>query len=334
MWQQMICVVLLAISPLLTPVPVISPAPAVLFLPGDLADAVSPAFTTDGNTVYFMRGTEQGAAVMMSRRERGHWTKPVAASFSGRWRDGDPAMAPDGSYLIFASNRPASGEGAPIDAVHNGQRLAGMGMNLWRVDRKGDGWSEPVRLPDAVNTCNSTFAPSIAADGSVYYIGCAADGVLRPLRAAYENGHYQAAYAVAVGDKEATIRDVAIAPDRSFMVFSIKRAAHAPYRLAIAFHTAGNWSEPQDLGDAINGATPNMGSQLGCDHRTLYFSSSRDLPAGTAPNDNHDDHLWRVSLTPWLAARGLNPAPAAGCDAGDADDTSSGTVAETATLPH
>ncbi|MDR3443944.1 MULTISPECIES: PD40 domain-containing protein [unclassified Dyella] len=308
MWQQMICVVLLAISPLMAPLPADPPVPA-LFLAGDLGDSASPAFTPDGGTVYFMRGTDKGAAVMVSHRINGQWSAPMPAPFSGHWRDGDPSMAPDGSYLLFTSNRPAAPDGQPIDAVHNGKVLTGQGLNLWRVDRKGDGWSEPVRLPATVNTCNSSFAPSIAADDSIYYIGCAPDGVIRPLRATHENGQYQASYAVAVGDKDAQVRDVAIAPDRSFMVFSIRHDPKQPYRLAIAFHTAHNWSEPQDLGDTVNGGTHSMGSQLGCDHRTLYFSSDRALPASEpAHGVTSDDHIWRVSLTPWLAAHGL-PSP-------------------------
>ena len=314
MWQQMICVVLVLISPLIT----VSPGAPTLFIPGDHGDAVSPAFTPDGDTVYFMRGSDQGASVMVSRRVKGQWSAPVVAPFSGHWRDGDPSMAPDGSFLVFASNRPATRDGQPIDAVRNGKVFKGQGMNLWRVDRKGDGWSEPVRLPDAVNTCNSTFAPSIAQDGSIYYIGCAPDGVLRPLHAAYENGHYTAPYVVAVGDQRAQIRDVAIAPDRSFMVFSIKVDPRQPYRLAIAFHTAQNWSEPQDLGDAVNGGTHSMGSQLGCDHRTLYYSSDRAMPPdGSAPAAKGEDHIWRISLLPWLEAHGESaPAAPSACTAG------------------
>ena len=319
MWQQMICVVLVAISPLLAPQPAApSTSSPSVFLPGDLADSSSPAFTPDGDTVYFMRGTNQGATVMESHRVNGQWSAPVAAPFSGRWRDGDPSMSPDGTFLLFVSNRPAKPDGQPIDAVRNGKVLAGQGLNLWRVERKGQGWGEPMRLPDTVNTCASSFAPSVAADGSVYYIGCATDGTLRPLRAAFENGHYQTPYVLTVGDKDAQIRDVAIAPDRSFMVFSIRHDPKQPYRLAIAFHTADNWSMPQDLGDAVNGGTHNMGSQLGCDHRTLYFSSDRRLPPDTAAQDPKgnasDDHIWRVSLTPWLAAHGeTDPAPAPSC---------------------
>lgn len=285
------------------------PAPTI-FAPDSIpgaADDGAAAFTPDGATVYFMRGTDS-FTLMESHRIGGGWSTPRVAPFSGRWRDLDPAMAPDGSFLLFVSNRPAAPGSQPLDAVHAGKRHAGRGMNLWRVDRRGDGWSAPVRLPDIVNRCSMTFAPSIAADGSIYFIGCAApDDSLRLMRALYRNGSYQTPYVVALGDADAQIRDPAIAPDRSFIVVSIKHAAQQPYRLAIAFHTAAGWSAPRDLGDSVNAGKHSMGSQLGPDRHTLYFYSDRRLPPSdpraAAAWNNGDDHIWQLSLAAWLDAR-------------------------------
>lgn len=271
------------------------------------ADDGAAAFTPDGATVYFMRGTGDGSTLMASHRRNGRWSTPAPAPFSGRWRDLDPAMAPDGSFLLFASNRPATPGGPPLDAVHAGKRYPGHGMNLWRVDRQGDHWGTPVRLPAVVNRCSLIGAPSIAADGSLYFIGCAGPhGDFTLLRSAYRNGQYETPRAVALGDADATIRDPAIAPDGSFIVVSIKHAAHQPYRLAIAFRTPDGWSAPQDLGDTVNRGTESMGAQLGPDRRTLYFYSDRravGTQAKAAWNNGHD-HIWQVSLAPWLDAHG------------------------------
>lgn len=282
---------------------------ATIFAPGSIAgdaDDGAAAFTPDGATVYFMRGTDS-FTLMTSRRIDGRWSTPRPAPFSGQWRDLDPAMAPDGSYLLFVSNRPATRGGQPIDAVHAGKRRAGEGMNLWRVDRQGDGWGAPVRLPDVVNACSMTFAPSVAADGSVYFIGCTAGDKLGLLRSTYRSGHYLAPVEVPLGDASTTIRDPAIAPDGSFMVVSAKRDAQQPYRLAIAFRTPHGWSAPLDLGNSVNGGKHSMGAQLGPDHRTLYFYSDRRLPPSdpdsAAAWNNGDDHIWQVSLAPWLDAR-------------------------------
>ena len=296
-----------AIGAVASPATVPAAMPAV-FAPGVIAgdaDDGAAAFGPDANTVVFMRGTDS-FTLMQARRTDGRWSTPVVAPFSGRWRDLDPSMAPDGSFLLFVSNRPVS-EGAPaLDAVSAGTRRAGQGMNLWRVDRRGDGWGTPVRLPDVVNACPMTFAPSVAADRSVYFIGCAADGGLHLLRSVVRDGRYLAPYAVALGDAGMQIRDPAIAPDRSFIVVSTKREAREPYRLAIAFHTPAGWSALQDLGDTVNGGKHSMGAQLGPGGRTLYFYSDRRMPPSSPDHaaawNNGDDHIWQVSLAPWLAA--------------------------------
>jgi len=288
-----------------------SSSAATIFAPDAIAGTANDgaaAFTPDGATVVFMRDTGSGSTLMESRREHGRWSVPHAASFSGHWHDLDPSMAPDGSFLLFVSNRPATPGGPPIDAVRAGKRRAGQGMNLWRVNRQGSGWSEPVRLPDTVNLCSLVSSPSIAADGSIYFIGCAGpNGDFKLLQSPYRDGHYATPHVVALGETDATVRDPAIAPDGSFMVVSIKHAAQEAYRLAIAFRTSGGWTAPRDLGDTVNSGE-SMGAQLGPDHRTLYFYSDRRLPASD-PNaaatwNNGAGHIWRVSLAPWLDAHG------------------------------
>lgn len=159
----------------------------VIFAPGVISDgnSLSPAFTPAGDTVYFMRLAGDGSTLMESRRVGGKWSAPRPAPFSGKWRDMDPA----------------------------------------------------------------------------------------------------------------------IAPDRAFIVVSIRYEAQAPYRLAISFHSEGGWTAPLDLGDAVNGGTHNMGAQLGCDRRTLYYYNDR--PTGpAAPAKDAPDNIWAVSLAPWLRAHG------------------------------
>lgn len=324
--KTLISAILLALAPLaamsnaapFTTAPDPIPATPAIFPPGAIAgdaDDGAAAFSPDGNTVVFMRSTD-GSTLMQSHRADGRWTTPTVAPFSGRWRDLDPAMAPDGSYLLFVSNRPVSPGAPPLDAVSSGKRRVGQGMNLWRVDRRGGGWGTPVRLPDIVNACSMTFAPSVAADGSVYFIGCAADGGLHLLRSVQQDRHYLAPFAVALGDAGMRIRDPAIAPDRSFIVVSTKREEGEPYRLAIAFHTPAGWSALQDLGDAVNGGKHSMGAQLGPDGRTLFFYSDRRMPPSSSDHaaawNNGDDHIWQISLAPWLDAHAAGAVPASG----------------------
>lgn len=288
-----------------------------VFAPGTISGPLGeacPAFTPDGNTVYF----DVGSMILVSHRVHDVWSKPEVAPFSGQWLDHDPTMAPDGSYLVYVSNRSVAGDGKPLDATVQGKVRPGKGGNLWRVDRKGNGWGDPVHLPAAVNASDRTYAPSIAADGSVYFIRPGNDGKFHIFISAYRNGAYQPAEQVAVGDPTAQTHDPAIAPDQSFMVFNSNDADKTDMGgFYIAFRDGDHWGKPIDLGETINGK-PGQWSQWGAhlspDHRTLYYTSDRTEPTSYPRTleqaraqlarmqswDNGNDNIWTVSLAPWL----------------------------------
>lgn len=62
---------------------------------------------------------------------------------------------------------------------------------MWQVKRLGDGWGKPEPLPAEVNASDATFAPSVAADGSLYFMHPEpATGKFRLFRSACRHGHY------------------------------------------------------------------------------------------------------------------------------------------------
>ena len=283
-----------------------------IFAPGAISGPAGIdclTFAPDGNTVYFDQQAGWNGFIMESHRVGKGWSTPQIASFSGQWQDHDPAIAPDGSFLVYTSNR-ADVAGGP--AVHGG--------HLWRVDRRGDGWSAPVRLPDAVNDATSIYAPSVAANGDVYYQRRdEPEHEFHLYRTAWRDGRYQAPQRLALGDPAAHELDPAIAPDQSFMVFDANYAGKdKPDRLYIVFREGDGWSRPVDLGEAVNRYEP-WGSHLGPDARSLYFTSNytakTSYPRSSAQAradlarmrawDNGNNHIWRVSLAPWLDARHL-----------------------------
>jgi hypothetical protein len=286
------------------------PATPEIFSPGVISGPAkedSAAFTPDGNTIFFDRAQWPNAVIMVSHRAHGAWSQPQIAPFSGQWLDHDPAMAPDGSFLVYASSRPASDGGEPVKGAGN----------LWRVNRQKDGWSAPVRLPDTVNASTKTYAPSIAGDGSVYFQQWDEQtSQFHIWRSQQRDGTYLAAVRVALGDNVHEL-DPAIAPDESFIVFDANDPAKPDHdRLFIAFREGDHWGKPTDLGDAVNARNNPWGAHLGADHRTLYFSSERTLPI-TFPRsreqaekdlarmqawDNGNENIWSVSLAPWLDA--------------------------------
>jgi hypothetical protein len=91
--------------------------------------------------------------------------------------------------------------------------------NLWRVDRVGSGWGQPVRLPDTVNIGESIWKPSIAANGNLYFVSIDGKGRKRLYSSHWKDGAYSQAQALAFSDGDTLDVDPEIAPDESFLVF-------------------------------------------------------------------------------------------------------------------
>lgn len=230
----------------------------------------SPALAPDGKTVFFNRTIDRTKSIMISRRSGGRWTPPEPAPFSGRWLDQDPAVSPDGSFLVFSSNRPVSGQNDSVVFREGGKEYRG--ANLWKVERHGDGWGTPVWLGPAVNGGTLVVAPSIAANGALYFIQ-RVDGAMHIFRSAYQHGAYLPAVRVALGDSTQPTHDPAVAPDESFLVFDYGKSTNGLGRLCIAYREGDHWSAPHDLGDEVNRDNP-WGTHLGPDHRTVYVTGS------------------------------------------------------------
>lgn len=295
-------------------------APTV-FAPGVVSGPAhdsAPAFTPDGATLYFQRSSSEGATILETHREGDGWSQPRVAPFSGTWSDLEPSLSPDGRFLVFISNRPAQPGGALLDGDYNGQHHAGHGGNLWRVDREGDGWGTPWRLPDAVNGSNATFATSVVADGSVYFMHPSGDtGKFHLYRSQYRDGTYMAPEPLPFSSSDAfSDVDPAVAADESFMVFGSGREPARGMDLFIVLREGGHWGTPQHMGDVVNAAGSDAEPRLGPDGCTLYFSSERTVPihyprdpAQAARDldriqswDNGQYNIWRTSLAPWVPA--------------------------------
>ncbi|MGH8199027.1 MAG: hypothetical protein ACREVO_01455 [Steroidobacteraceae bacterium] len=316
-------------------------APRV-FSPGVISGPANDAaatFTPDGRTVYFFRNNGDDYDIMTSRFDGKRWSQPKIAPFSGHWRDLEPAMAPDGSYLIFASSRPIDGSGKPIDGHWGGQLHPGRGGHLWRVNRRGAGWSAPFLLPVTVNRFDSTFSPAIAADGSLYFMAATGSGGHFQLYCSpFEGGQYQRPELLPFSAGQYGGVDPAVAPDQSFIVFASGRPpapVHVSY-VFVAFRNNGHWQDPIPLGPAVNGLGSIDELRLGPDGHTLYLTSNYVMAPGypktTAASvaglqsmqswNDGNDNIWEVDLAPWLQrVEPPRPVTLNGIIHSDSDDT-------------
>lgn len=143
------------------------PARPRLFAPGVVNTGLVTrdiAMTPDGSEIYFCQALPGYAQAVICRTmwRDGAWTGPEVAPFSGSsdWVDLEPAISPDGRHFFFYSTRPHPGGGEDP-------------QDLWRMQRVGDGWSEPRPLGPPVNTEAPEFFPSLDRDGNLYF--CRAD---------------------------------------------------------------------------------------------------------------------------------------------------------------
>jgi Tol biopolymer transport system component len=291
------------------------PAPEI-FAPGVIsgpANDGSPTFSPDGKTLYFTRSTAAWGVILESREIGGKWSEPVVAPFSGEWRDSSPGFSPDGSFLVFVSLRPEKIPGP-------GEKITSVRANLYRVKRSEAGWSEAERLPDAVNIGNAIWKPSVAADGTIYFVSIDAQGGKRLYRSRLKDGIYQQAEPLSFSDGTTADVDPEIAPDGSFLVFcSSGRVKDDPRdHLYIVRRSGDGWGAVTAMryaGDMVTtDDEPHLG---GVDRRTVYFSSDRAVPVKFPRTheqavedlkrlelwDNSNSNVWFMSLGPWLEGK-------------------------------
>jgi Tol biopolymer transport system component len=284
-----------------------------LFAPGIVSTEfteTSATFTPDGKTVYFTRSDLAGDhTILTSTFRSGKWGTPDIASFSGVWRDAEPHICPDGSKLYFTSNRPPAPGAAALTTPRGSP-----GSNIWYVEKKGNGWGEPVHIDGPINAVPSVFSPSVARNGTIYFSGNLPEGGPRNqiYRSVPVNGVYGKPELLSFSDQQWNHLDPSISPDESFMIFGSNRSGN--FDLFICFQIGGKWGEPIKFGPEINTAIGSNAPSLGPDGKTLYFTSTR-RPPRTYPKpkekfsefekrlrvvENGSRNIWMVDISRWI----------------------------------
>jgi Tol biopolymer transport system component len=216
-------------------------------------------FMPDGKTVYMA----DGQTIVFSKKVNGKWIKPVTASFSGQWKDWDPALSPNGKRLVFVSTRPL--EGMPQDKAQKN-------AHLWYVDKlSGDSWSSPKHFESPVNVegCND-FGPSVSGSGTICFCSRNRDGNagMRGYYVKWTGDHYEKPQMLALnGDTE--IFDPFIAPDERYIIFVSNGDLYISYR------KGDDWTQGQKLSANVNNGKGNFDPYISPDGKTLYYSQDK-----------------------------------------------------------
>ncbi len=259
-----------------------APQIATVFAPSVISDAHEQwriTFTPDGRTAYFASSEKffpftRKATIYLSHFANGAWAKPSVAPFSGEFSDIDPFITPDGHTLYFSSIR-------PVDNATRGD------IDLWKVERMGQGWGQPIRLGPQVNSPDDELYPSVSADGTIYF----ASGPQFP-----QPGKHFDIYAAArsgsgfaerrrlgtgvntvpvAGDSRLQAAwefNPEISSDGKTLLFTSLRPGGAGLGdLYVSSFLDGDWSPARNLGPLVNTPLDEYHPTLSRSGRSLYF---------------------------------------------------------------
>ncbi|HET9372597.1 MAG TPA: sialidase family protein, partial [Vicinamibacterales bacterium] len=199
----------------------------------------------------------------------GTWGEPALLPFSGRDKDYEPTLSPDGQFMIFNSWRPLP-SGPPNRDGRN---------NLWLSRRRAGGWSDPVSLAGINRPETEESYAAIASDGRIFYVqevGGKPGGEDWDIYVTRLDGDRASAPTpVAVAATDAGEGDPWVAPDGSYLIFTRwDRAAdwQTSVDLYITFARGMSWTTPVPLAELNQPNAPEYAVTITNDlEPMLYF---------------------------------------------------------------
>jgi hypothetical protein len=232
------------------------------------------SFSADGKTFYFFKKVTEGAEdyrIFESNFVNGNWTAPKKLDLGGEHSDLYPSISKDGKRLVFASYRPAAGDDSEKRNAH-----------LWYVDRRGDGWSEPVFLSKANKPGHYHSWAEFGWDGDIYFRQTTPDWKVNKTLITRWNG---TEYGEPVLFEEVERwkdwnPDVRIAggspgPNKEMIFLDVAaknpKTGRGASDIWMSIKKDGEWREPKPLGAVVNADGYDVFPFYSPDGKTLYF---------------------------------------------------------------
>ena len=233
------------------------------------------AISTDESDTYFSVQGYQGelSTIVCVNNNKGNYSKPEVASFSGKYHDLEPFLSPDGLRLYFSSDRPLDNSSKELKDY-----------DIWYVERKTlkEEWSKPINVGEPINTKDNEFYPSITLSNNLYFTcdGAMSKGKDDIFICEYKNGKYE--LPVSLNDSINSIGyefNAFVAPNESFMLYTCynKDGGFGSGDLYISFKNKENqWTKSQNLGKTINSNVMDYCPFVDIKAGILYFTSKRN----------------------------------------------------------
>lgn len=249
-----------------------------------------PEFSLDGNTMYLVKSNKDFSywTIYVSKKLGGKWSKPKTAPFSGKFRDADPFITPNGKRMFFISDRPDK----------KGGKARG-NMDVWYMDLTAKGWGEPVHMGPEVNTGGDEWFPTTTKDGTLYFGSPRKGGhggidiwTSKKGAAKYEEAQ-NAGPVINGSDSEI---EPFIAPNGSYIIFNAvgHNLGFGALDFYISKHTKTGWLPPVLLPEPINSKATELSPKVSRDGKTFFFTTLRKKGKGLGD-------IWTVPMSSILS---------------------------------
>jgi len=231
----------------------------------------APFVSADGKTLYFASDRPTGVGGQdgwLSHKVAGQWGEPVnmGTPFNTELNEGPDCLTADEQTMFYTGcNRP-TGLG---------------GCDIYMVEKVGDSWSEPKNVGPPINTRYNDANASISPDGrNLYFVSTKPDGL----------GGYDIWVSTKQEDgkwgEPKNLGPTINTPENEVFVFIhwdgitlyFSSDGHGGFGMADIFRsqlTPGGWSNPINLGPAVNSPEKDFYFTIPASGDLAYFSSTR-----------------------------------------------------------
>jgi hypothetical protein len=232
-------------------------------------------FSADGQECFIGTVISHTFTLLYTRVEEGHWLGLVEADFLSVTGKREPYITPDGQKLFFV----------------------GDWADIYVSTRTEGQWSAASKVGSPISTSAEEWHPTVTTDGTLYFCSTR-DGNYFIYRSRLDEGQYKE-----VEELDSTVNspqygawDPYIAPDESYMIFSSERpdGYGSTDQYVSYLNEDSTWTEPQNLGSAINKSGIEYGSYVSCDGEYYFFSR----PAGWGPDIEADIYWVDTEILP------------------------------------
>ncbi len=226
-------------------------------------------FSPDGKELFYHFGGLGKMVILYMKHDKNRWTGPQVASFSGKYRDGEPHFSYDGNKILFRSNRPLDGKGEPMATT-----------DIWIVEREGKGWGEPRNPGPPINSEKNDLYPTISKSGDLYFASDRDEGWDIYISKHNERGYDKPEKLSDAINSEFGDWDAFLAPDESYIIFGSngRSDGFGESDLYISFKREDDtWTKSRNMGAQINTQYREVDPVVSPDRKFIFFRSNRKI---------------------------------------------------------